>query len=106
MQNNDVRTAIQAFAKRLKCSVQLRQDHQFLYLESNSRFYKIVFEEGFPEVFREFCRVLREFDFIYAPGDRGQILIGSLDILDEKRRENKPIETTPKIEYNEDDVLS
>lgn len=108
MNNNTVRSEVESFAKRLKCSLRLQQDPQFLYFDSTDKFYDKVFVDGFPEVFRDFCALLREFDYIYFPAQNGQIGIGSLDILDGKRKQKKleEVPLAPKIVYNEDDVLS
>lgn len=106
-QNNQVRTGIQRFGQEIKCTVQINQDHQFLYINSSSKFYKAIFEEGFPKVFRAFCTLLREYDYIYFPIQKDLIAIGSLDIIDKKRKQMKEIvESKSQIKYSEEDVLS
>lgn len=105
--NNQVRTDIQGFGREIECSVQIDQDHQFLYIHSGSKFYKAVFEEGFPKVFRAFCALLREYDYVYFPAQKDLIAIGSLDIVDGKRKQTKEVvEQKPQIKYSEEDVLS
>lgn len=107
LQNNQVRTEIQKFGRKIKCSVQVDQDGRFLYIKSSSRFYKAVFEEGWPQIFRKFCELLREYDYVYFPTDRDLIAIGSLDIIDSKRKQIQEVANPkPQIKYSEDDVLS
>lgn len=106
-QNNEVRVDIEKFGRKIQCRVRLDQDHQFLYVNSNSDFYKAIFEEGFPKVFRAFCELLRQYDYAYFPVERDLIAIGSLDIIDGKRKQRtEVIQSKPQIKYNEDDVLS
>lgn len=104
--NNQVRSEIEKLAKRLKCSVRIDQDHQFLYISTGSAFYEKVFVPASLEHFRTFCDIMHEYDCTFFPAPHDMIGIGSLDILDIKRKQEAPVSSSVKIKYSEEDVLS
>ena len=105
--NNEVRADIEKFAKRYKCQIEIHQDKKFLYLQRRGAFYELVFCSGVSEAFRSFCRLLRDYQYVFFPSSNDSIGIGSLDIIDGKRQQlTEQQQTEPVIKYSEEDVLS
>lgn len=116
MRHNLVIKAIQNFVDENNLTWYFRicrKDERYFEVDMNKgSFYREVFEKGAEDLsekdclFRQINRILKEYDYIYMPGEDARLYFASLDDVDIKRKQKKKRLTLTSINYNEEDVLS